>query len=239
MEKTVSLITISQLSRYKCLKNLHELIKLQTYKNIIEWIIVEGSNNQEDAVKNKIYIEELVQNTNINIFYIEFINNENKLSDLRNIGNDASKGDIIICMDDDDYYPEDRVTHAVQKLSDSTKLIAGCSRMYMYDYFSNILYQFENFSDNHSTNNCMAYKREYLFNHKYQSGLKCGEEPSFTNNFSEPMVQLFPTKCIVCSSHDTNTVNKRNMCFNLKKSIKKINDFIPPNIFIKMSSNWD
>jgi glycosyltransferase involved in cell wall biosynthesis len=247
MNPTVSLITISQLSRNKCLTVLHELIRLQTYENIIEWIIVEGSNNQEDADKNKLYIEELIQNKNMNIFYIEFINSENKLSDLRNIGNDTSKGDIIICMDDDDYYPEDRVSHAVHKLTISKKLIAGCSSMYMYDYFLKSLFKFDKFGENHSTNNCMAYKREYLSNHRYHPGLKCGEESSFTNNFSEPMVQLMSTKCIVCSSHDTNTYSKKDMCMNsihdkhsnLKKINKDIINYIPLPIFNKLCYIWD
>ena len=247
MEPSVSLITISQLSRHNCLLNLIDLIKLQTYKNIIEWIIVEGSNNCEDAAANKHYIEEIISNNKLlNIIYIEFANSENKLSDLRNIGNDTSIGDIIICMDDDDYYPPERVTHAIKKLSGSKKLIAGCSSMYMYDYFLNTLYKFDKFGDNHSTNNCMAYKREYLLHHRYQTGLSSGEEASFTNNFSEPMIQLIPTKCIICSSHDTNTFSKRNMCINsinkknmlLKKLNKNITDYIPAEIFNKMSSNW-
>lgn len=167
---------------------------------------------------------------------------QNKLSNLRNIGNDTSNGDIIICMDDDDYYPPERVAHAVKKLSITKKLIAGCSSMYMYDFHLKSLYKFNGFSDNHSTNNCMAYKREYLENHRYQPGLSSGEEASFTNNFTEPMIQLMATQCIICSSHDTNTFNKRQMCITsdrfkntgLKKSTKNIMDYIPVDIFDRM-----
>jgi glycosyltransferase involved in cell wall biosynthesis len=42
-------------------------------------------------------------------------------------------GDIIIYMDDDDYYPPERISHAVQTLQDNPSfLIAGCSEMYVY-----------------------------------------------------------------------------------------------------------
>ena len=50
---TVSLLTITQRSRNKCLKNLLEFINKQTYQHIIEWVIVEGSKTQKDAEENK------------------------------------------------------------------------------------------------------------------------------------------------------------------------------------------
>jgi glycosyltransferase involved in cell wall biosynthesis len=266
---TVSLVTVTQLNRHKCLLILYDLIKMQTYKNIIEWIIIEGSNNIEDANKNKIYIKEIIKLNSTNssstsftnstssmkIIYIEFIDynkntecSKNKLSDLRNIGNDTSKGDIIVCMDDDDYYPPERVSQAVIMLTHSKKLIAGCSSMYMYDYYLKQFFKFDKFDDNHSTNNCMAYKREYLLNHRHQSGLTSGEEASFTNNFTEPMIQLNSKNCIICSSHDSNTFNKLNMCIsalqneNSNTSLKKINKnilaYMPIDIWNRMFSNF-
>ena len=48
------------------------------------------------------------------IIYIEY--SGKALSDLRNIGNNKCSGDIIVCMDDDDYYPVERVSHAVDAL---------------------------------------------------------------------------------------------------------------------------
>ena len=38
--------------------------------------------------------------------------------------------DIIVCLDDDDYYPPERISEAVDKLSNSTSLIAGVSDVY-------------------------------------------------------------------------------------------------------------
>ena len=255
-KKTVSIITISQLNRFDCLLNLYELIKLQTYTNITEWVIVEGSNNKEDAEKNKENINTLLKmhsklsemnhtciHSHIKIVYIEYTGL--LLSDLRNLGNNKCSGKIIVCMDDDDYYPPERVSHAVTSLKKTRCLIAGCSDIYMYDYFMGKLYKCKGFHQYHSTNNCMAYKREYLRNHKHAEGLKMAEEASFTNNFSVPMVQLDSQKCIIISSHNKNTYSKRKICRDTSNGTNPyfyevnghpITTYIPSEIFKRMKN---
>uniref|UniRef100_A0A6C0DAE8 Glycosyltransferase 2-like domain-containing protein n=1 Tax=viral metagenome TaxID=1070528 RepID=A0A6C0DAE8_9ZZZZ len=241
-KSSVSLITINQLVRKDCLLNLYELIKLQTYDNIIEWIIVEGSKTKEDGDENKLNIEELMkETTSFKIIYVEY--SGKKLSDLRNLGNTKCSGDIIVCMDDDDYYPPERVSSAVESLEKSSALIAGCSDIYLYEYFLGKFYKFKGFHDKHSTNNCMAYKKEYLKNHTYEPNLDMAEEKSFTNNFTEPMVQLLSKKCIIVSSHNFNTFNKREICiggsYGINPTLSEVNDhpitsYIPESIFNNM-----
>jgi len=234
---TVSLLTITQRSRNKCLKNLLDFILYQTYNNIIEWIIVEGSKTEKDAEENKEFIinEIIFNKTHFPIKYIGY-EEGSKLSDLRNRGNDLCKGDIIVCMDDDDYYPPKRVETAVAKLNNSTKQIAGCSYAYMYHYNLNKLYKFKSFGRNHSTNNCFAYKKEYLLTHRHEAGLDLGEEMSFTNGFSEPMIQLDSEDCIVISSHCSNTFDKTPLCMKENNQIREIlnNNIILPEIILKI-----
>jgi glycosyltransferase involved in cell wall biosynthesis len=257
----VSLITVTQFVRYECLQTLYELIKLQTYNNILEWVIVEGSCSAEDGLKNKINIQKLIDyhynfnndnnndNNNekrkFNIVYLNY--SGKKLSDLRNMGNGACKGDIIVCMDDDDYYPPERVQHAVESLENSPHLIAGCSDIYMYEYFLERLYKFKGFHSYHSTNNVMAFKREYLKKHRHASGLDRAEEASFTNHFTVPMVQLNPEKSIIVSSHNYNTYSKREMCISSSLGTHPVLDehnggsithYIPPNIFNRIRNNF-
>jgi glycosyltransferase involved in cell wall biosynthesis len=205
---TVSLVTISQKKRFSCLEILRDLIQAQTYTNILEWVIVEGSKTEEDALSNENAIKTL--ESKVPIVYIPRTDGA-KLGELRNRGNNTCKGDITVVMDDDDYYPPQRVEHAVDKLSKTKAEIAGCSAMYIYDYFLEGLYKFNEFGPNHSTNNCMAWKKEYLKKNKHDSDKDSAEESSFTFNFKEPMVQLDPEKTIVVSSHDGNTYNKREI----------------------------
>ena len=245
---SASIITVNQLTRSDCLLNLYELIKLQTYKNITEWVIVEGSKNKDDAAKNKEHVDKLIETHNLNkssmkIIYVEYTGKA--LSDLRNIGNNKCSGDIIVCMDDDDYYPIERVSHAVESLQKSNAQIAGCTDIYLYEYFMGKLYKFKGFHDKHTTNNCMAFKKEYLKNHAHESGLHMSEEKSFTNNYIEPMVQLDSKKCIIVSSHDFNTFNKREICiggsYGINPTLYEVTDhpitsYIPLIIYNRMKS---
>jgi len=210
-QPTVSIVTISQLKRFSCLQIARDLIKDQTYKNIIEWVIVEGSKTETDAKLNAENIKSLSENSGLDfpIVYVEWA--DVKLGELRNRGNKACKGDITVVFDDDDYYFPDRVEHAVDKLTHSSAKIAGCSAVMIYDYFLDRLYKFKPFGPNHSTNNCMAWKKEYLQNNTHDSSKEMAEEASFTKQFTEQMVQLESEHTIVVSSHDGNTFNKREL----------------------------
>ena len=233
----VSLLTITQWSRKKCLKNLLGFINEQTYKDIVEWVIVEGSKTEPEAEKNKDFILNVLS-LNVPINYIPYEAGA-KLSDLRNRGNKACKGDIIVCMDDDDYYPPKRVASAVISLQNSTKQIAGCSYAYMYHYQLDKLYKFKSFGRNHSTNNCLAYKKEYLLTHTHLPGLDRGEEMSFTNGFTEPMLQLDSEDCIVISSHRANTFDKTPLCTTENEQIREMvvnNNIISTEIILKIKA---
>jgi glycosyltransferase involved in cell wall biosynthesis len=242
--KSVSIITITQLVRFSSIKVLFEMIKKQTFKNIIEWVIVEGSQNENDAYTNKElikkFINEIKPQINYKINYIEY--SGQKLGGLRNIGNNACIGDIIVCLDDDDYYPPQRIEEAVNKLTTSPCLIGGVSDVYLYDFFVNKLFKFKGFMDFHSTNNCMAYKREYLQLNKHDPEIQVGEERSFTKEFTIPLVKLDSRKTIIAISHNFNTFNKRELCLGgvlktlntLVEINEPITNYIEPEIYNMM-----
>jgi len=218
---TVSIVTITQLKRFPCVEVLKEMIQSQTYKNIIEWVIVEGSPTEEECKENASKIQTL-QHDKIKILYLEKVQGE-KLGALRNKGNKACSGDITVVMDDDDYYPIERVEHAVEMLQSSPRLIAGCSDMYIYDYTLEKLCKFKKFGENHSVNSCFAWKKKYLENHSHDETKNTGEEPSFTNDFQEPLIQLDASKTIIQSSHLSNTYNKREI---ITGGIARINNSV-------------
>jgi glycosyltransferase involved in cell wall biosynthesis len=240
---SVSIVTITQFKRFMCLEILEDIIKSQTYKNIIEWIIVEGSLNQEDSDRNMKQVLQLVEESSLNIIYLKKDGDE-KLGALRNKGNRKCSGDITVVMDDDDYYPPTRIEHAVDKLSSSNILIAGCSDMYIYDYTLDKFCKFKRFGPNHSINSCMAWKKEYLEHHSHDPEKSTGEESSFTNEFKEPMIQLDPKKTVIQSSHSSNTFNKRELItsgiIKLNESLREVDEpiqnFIPESFFSRMKS---
>ena len=227
---SVSILTVTQWSRRESLAILNDMIGDQTYTEILEWIIVEGSQSSEDREQNGALIRTMT-NTKCPIRYIAGLSKplgaglSKPLGALRSAANEAACGEYRIVMDDDDYYPPERVSHAVERLARSSKKIAGCSPMLMYDYGSRAIYQFKRFASTHSVSSCMAWKREYAGT--YDLAAVTGEESHFTNGFTEPMVQLDPVKTIVQSSHDANTYSKKGLTY-LRSVDADITTFIPP-----------
>lgn len=180
---------------------LIECFMKQTYPlNKIEWIIVDDGNDK---------IEDLVSH----IPQVRYFRSESKLSlgAKRNMMNQKCKGDIIVYMDDDDYYPPERVSHAVQKLTDNSLYdIAGCDNVYIYfGEPESKTYKIGPYYDNHATAATFAFRRCFLKDHKYNDDDLFGEEKSFLNNFTVPLVKLDASKTIVVFSHSLNTVDKR------------------------------
>jgi glycosyltransferase involved in cell wall biosynthesis len=245
-QKLVSILTITQFGRFESLRILFDMIQYQTFKNISEWVIVEGSQTINDAVKNKElikqFINEINSSINYNINYIEYTGY--KLGGLRNVGNKACTGDIIVCFDDDDYYPPTRIEEAVSKLSHSSCLIGGVSDVYLYDFYVDKLFKFKGFLEYHSTNNCMAYKKEYLLLNRHDDDIQIGEERSFTREFTTPLVKFDSRKTIIAISHKNNTFNKRELCLGgvlktlntLVEIDEPITNYIDNNIYNKMKT---
>ena len=230
---TVSVVTVTQIKRQETIKITSEHINNQNYKNIVEWVIVEGSKTLEDCLANEAFIKTL--SCKYPIVYIpghtDGVYNDNHLGELRNLSNKNSKGTIIVVMDDDDWYPKTRVDHAVSMLVNSKAEIAGCSAKFLYDYDLELLLEFKQFGPNHSTNDCFAYKRSYLETNSYDPTKDMAEEGSFTKQFSNQMVQLDPKHTIVGSSHSFNTFSKKEICITsclLKNPSNPADGFLYP-----------
>jgi hypothetical protein len=86
---TVSIITITQYKRAGCLKILKDIIKDQTYKNIIEWVLVEGSPTKEDSEKNEKHIQELISQNDLG--FTETLTNPNSRYVMLNLSMNIQK----------------------------------------------------------------------------------------------------------------------------------------------------
>lgn len=149
----------------------------------------------------------------------------------RNKLNELAKGEIIVCMDDDDYYPPERISHVVNSLNSRPKFqICGSSEIYMFYSDNKKIYRIGPYNPNHATNGTIGYRRAYFDNHKYDETVTHAEETSFLNGYKEPMIQLNPFKVMLVMSHSENTFDKKklreqnNPMFNLTQM--KVKDFI-------------
>tara|TARA_Y100001970_G_C14256189_1_gene875567 strand:+ start:3717 stop:5057 length:1341 start_codon:yes stop_codon:yes gene_type:complete len=191
-------------------------------KNRMEWIIIDdGTDKIEDLVKD-----------HPNVKYFKYDKKIN-LGAKRNLMHDKSKGDIIVYMDDDDYYPKERVSHAVEMLQKNPdKLVAGSSEIYIYFKHIEQMYQFGPYGPNHCTAGTFAFKRELLKLSRYNEEACLAEEKEFLKDYSFPVVQLDPLKVILVFSHNHNTFDKRTLLFSAgnnpmqKTSDKIVEEFV-------------
>lgn len=211
-------------NRRPFIENMFRCFRNQDYpKDRIEWIIVDDGTDK---------IRDLIEKADIpQIKYFE-IDRKMLLGEKRNFMHSKSKGSIIVYMDDDDYYPPERISHAVQKLmANKEALCAGSSEMYIYFKHINKMYQCGPYGPNHATAGTFAFKAQLLKETKYDDGAALAEEKSFLKNYTIPFVQLDPLKTILVFSHIHNTYDKKKMLDNphpdyFKESPKRVRDFI-------------
>ena len=189
-------------------------------KDRMEWIIIDdGTDKVEDLVINHPHVKYFKYDTKM------------KLGKKRNLLHEKSKGDIIVYMDDDDYYPPQRVSHAVQKLQEHPEaLCAGSSEIYIYFKHIQKMYQFGPYGPNHATAGTFAFKRKLIEN-RYDDEACLAEEKSFLKDYTVPFVQLDPKKVILVFSHEHNTFDKRKLLENphpnfVKESTKTVDEFV-------------
>jgi hypothetical protein len=133
------------------------------------------------------------------------------LGQKRNLLNDKATGDIIIFIDDDDYYPPERISHAVKTLTNSKALCAGSSAMFIYFKHINKMYLFGPYGPNHATAATFAFKRELLATTRFDEKSSVAEERKFLKDYTIPFVQLEAKKSIVVFSHNHNSFDKKEL----------------------------
>ena len=140
-----------------------------------------------------------------NVRYYNF--NKISLGNKRNKLCELAKGDILIFMDDDDFYPFNKVSECVNVLNKSKILITGSSVMYVYFTKYKKILKYGPNGLFHATNKTIAFKKEYFQNNKF-ADLQKAEERSFLNNYKNELIQMDSFKSILVIAHDTNTVDK-------------------------------
>ena len=198
-----------------------QCVQHQTYpKDRIEWIIIDdGTDPVEDLVAH--------------LPQVKYFKYEKKmtLGQKRNLMHEKSKGDILVYMDDDDYYPEERISHAVETLQKNPRaLCAGSSELHIYFKHIQKMIQFGPYGPNHATAATFAFRRELLEQTRYDETASLAEEKAFLKGYTIPLVQLDPVKTILVFSHIHNSFDKKTLLQQpspqVKESTKTIDEFL-------------
>ena len=195
-------------------------------KDRMEWVIIDdGTDTIQDLVGHIPQVK-----------YFKY-DKQMILGKKRNLMHEKTKGDILIYQDDDDYYPPERVSHAVEMLQKNPKaLCAGSSTLFVSFKHVNEMYRLGPYGPNHATAGTFAFHRKLLTQTKYDDFKAVGEEESFLKGYTIPFIQLDPLKTTLLFSHTQNTYDKRHVIKDAPTPTCKIDKNIKLNDFLK--DNW-
>lgn len=212
MKKKVSLLTPTTKSRFHFFERLIICVENQDYKNF-EWIILDDYFNENlyNLVKSKSFVR-----------YIS-CNKKKNIGEKRNQLNELATGDLLINIDDDDYYPPNKISYTLKEMTKNPEyLVSGSSCIYMY--FDKNIYKIGPYGNNHATANTFSYYKSY--SSKYATVSK-GEEKSFLKNYTTNLLQLESKNVILVIRHNTNTANNANINrYRVAKTTLNLSDFI-------------
>jgi glycosyltransferase involved in cell wall biosynthesis len=216
-------------NRRKFIPILIRCFKAQTYPmNRMEWVVIDDGSDK---------VKDLFDAANIpNLRYIP-IESKMPLGAKRNMLNDTAKGDICVAMDDDDFYPPDRVKISVTRLrsvKNAEVKVAGSSQMYIYFADRDEIWSAGPYGPDHCTNGTMSYWRSYTLTHRYEDTAAKAEEKHFLEDYKAKVVQMESSEHILVISHSKNTFDKRILLEQknplLKKTAMKLKTFVKDKV---------
>ena len=216
---TVSICTVTH-NRHHFLPRLEQCIRSQTYPSeLTQWVLLDDSNNNTDFTPS-------LTGLGLGVKY-QRLSEKLPIGRKRNLSHQLCLGDIIVYMDDDDFYPPSRIEHAVNSLVSSDCLIAGSTYMPILFVHECDFWMAGPYAPRHATANTFALKRDLLSSTSYRDDDVCGEEKHFLEGFTIPMVQLHPLSTIICIAHASNTFNKNFLRQKARDAGGSIKTFSP------------
>ena len=202
-ESPVASIITCTYNRAGFFNNLKRMVAYQDFPHEkLEWVIIDDS-----AENNAARFSDNLEGIRVRYYHLK---HKIPLGKKRDLINNAAKGTYLVNMDDDDFYPPCRVSHAVAELMRTGYPLAGSSKMFMYFCKDRAIRQLGPYRDNHGTAATLAYTKEYSKTHFYfdPSNGNYAEEGVFTEGWKHPMVQLDSMKTVLALSHTDNTIEK-------------------------------
>jgi len=150
-----------------------------------------------------------VNRDDINYNYVQ----RTTIGAVRNFLNQIARGDIFVCMDDDDYYAPHYVsTHVKALMSNDKLLMSGVRYINQYDAIED---SFVTLDTGYPivSNCCLGYKKQFYNTHSYNPESKSEEEPYFNGRLKSEYYTDIPSDVHCSCIHGKNTV------YELKKRI--------------------
>lgn len=171
-------------------------------KNKIEWIIIDDSANDK--------LKELLPK-DLNIKYIK-LKNKTNIGEKRNLSIQNASNEIILIMDDDDYYPAESFTNRVNKLLNENvdivfSTIIPCFDINKYISYINVPDINENIK-NRISEATLCFKKSYWKNNKFNNKSKKNEGYDIINDKTN-FCEINSQNIIISLSHKNNSTNRK------------------------------
>lgn len=195
-------ILIPTRDRPKFLKQLLSAIYHQTYpRDLLELVIIDDGRHS---------IAPILPSSGINLIY-QYLDKPITIGNKRQQLKSLATGDIMVCMDDDDYYPPERVSHAVETLQKTPGIeFAFAPTFLLYRPLRKMVYKSGPWLKNwgHAT---FAFTRRFAETHHYHLDDTGGEERHFTQFYRVPYAVLEPQKTVIALIHHNNSIPKDDL----------------------------
>ncbi len=164
----------------------------------------------DDSAKSHQHIIDRLTDGQPEKYQIRYVHHQGRLAlgKKRNMLNALATGEYILCMDDDDYYPADKISYTISMMQRHRALISGSDQIPIWYSHINRIFKTHSFGEKHILNGTFCYHRNYLKKHRYADDVNLAEELSFTDDYSVTPLQLPGERTILCISHSQNTFDK-------------------------------
>ena len=198
---TVSVITPTCNRKYLFDLAIRNFTNTDYPTNKIEWIIVDDS--EEENLQN--ILPEIK-----NIKYVK-LNEKKTIGEKRNIAIENSCNEIIVCMDDDDYYPPMSVKQRVASLLHLNKDLVGCTGLGILEVNKIIsAVSYSSYVNDYSIRffeSTLAFKKQFWLKNKFSDKNIYECENMLKNNLKN-IEEINWNNVIVSLSHYNNTNNR-------------------------------
>lgn len=127
----------------------------------------------------------------------------------RNLACERAGGKIIAHVDDDDWYPPDRLSRQVRALLGSDAAVCGTSRLYFFDALEERAWLYAYPLGRWLAGTSLVYRRSYWENHRFRP-VQVGEDWYFVRATRDPgtLLDLSDPELSLASVHGANTSPK-------------------------------
>lgn len=203
----VSIITPTYNRRHMFRVAISNFINFRYPSDKMEWVIVDdGSDKIGDLVKEH---PELKDDPRVKYYQLD---EKKPIGFKRNYCVEKASHDIIVCMDDDDYYPSNSVKLRVLELLKSGKDCVTCSSIGCFEInkfvsMVNVPPHRLSFSERISEAS-LCFKKSFWEQHKFKDTSAIGEAKEFLDGCENQTVEISWEGVLVALLHNRNTSDK-------------------------------